>query len=205
VYFSDATSISPLYHDGIYDTWMSSIVDIFSAVPRGRLLRYNNDTKQTEVLMDELQFANGVSLAKDGSFVLIAETGRYRVWRYWLKGPKAGKSEIFVENLVGFPDGVSRRENGDGFWIALVTPRNAALDYLHPYPHIKRISQKLPKSMQLQPARYSHVVEVSSAGKVVRSFQAPDSIGITSVTEREGKLYLGSLVAPWVGVYDLKE
>jgi len=54
--------------------------------PDYRLLRYTN--KGTEVVMDNIHFANGVALAKDESFVLINETPCSRVLRYWLKGPK---------------------------------------------------------------------------------------------------------------------
>ena len=36
----------------------------------------------------------------------------YRIQKYWLKGDKAGTSEIFVENLPGFPDNVSSNEEG---------------------------------------------------------------------------------------------
>jgi sugar lactone lactonase YvrE len=52
-----------------------------------RLLRY---TKQggTELLLDKIHFANGVTLAHDESYVLVCETPRARILRYWLKGPK---------------------------------------------------------------------------------------------------------------------
>lgn len=36
------------------------------------------------------RYANGVALAKDESFVAVVETNRFRVLRYWLKGPRVG-------------------------------------------------------------------------------------------------------------------
>lgn len=48
-----------------------------------------------------MYFSNGVALAPDGSYVLVVETFAYRIRRYWLKGPQAGKDDIIVEKLPG--------------------------------------------------------------------------------------------------------
>lgn len=45
----------------------------FSGDDSGRFLKYNPKTKETTVLVRGLQFANGVSLSKDGSFVVFCE------------------------------------------------------------------------------------------------------------------------------------
>ena len=45
---------------------------------------------------------------------------RVRCSKYWLEGDKKGQTEIFVENLNGYPDNI--RYNGrDIFWIGLVS------------------------------------------------------------------------------------
>ncbi|KAB1215676.1 Replication factor C subunit 1 [Morella rubra] len=46
---------------------------IYSAEYGGRVLKYNLETKETTVLMRSLQFPNGVSLSKDGSFFVFCE------------------------------------------------------------------------------------------------------------------------------------
>ena len=47
---------------------------------------------------------------------------RVRCSKYWLEGDKKGQTEIFVENLNGYPDNI--RYNGrDIFWIGLVSVR----------------------------------------------------------------------------------
>ena len=46
---------------------------VFSAEYGGRVLKYNLETKETTVLMRNLQFPNGVSLSKDGSFFVFCE------------------------------------------------------------------------------------------------------------------------------------
>ncbi|KAF0915173.1 hypothetical protein E2562_034085 [Oryza meyeriana var. granulata] len=45
----------------------------FSADPSGRLLKYNVHTKETKVLHRNLQFPNGASMSKDGSFFVFAK------------------------------------------------------------------------------------------------------------------------------------
>lgn len=58
----------------------------------GRLLRYDPASGRTDVLADGLWFANGVALAPDGSYVVVAETMRARLLRVWLRGTQARRS-----------------------------------------------------------------------------------------------------------------
>lgn len=51
---------------------------VFSGDASGRLLKYNPQTKETTVLHRNLQFPNGVSLSKDGSFFVFCEGSRGR-------------------------------------------------------------------------------------------------------------------------------
>lgn len=47
-----------------------------------RLLKYDPQTKRNTVLIKNLSFANGVEISNDESFLLVAETGKYRVHKY---------------------------------------------------------------------------------------------------------------------------
>ena len=87
--------------------------------PYGRLLKYDPETQTTNLVLGDLWFANGVAVSPDQSFVLVVEMAENRIVRYWLTGPDAGQSDIFVENLPVWPDGVS--SNGqDTFWVAVL-------------------------------------------------------------------------------------
>lgn len=44
-----------------------------------RLIRYNPKTKTNTVLMRNLHFANGIELSDDESFILVAETMKFRI------------------------------------------------------------------------------------------------------------------------------
>ncbi|XP_031833554.1 adipocyte plasma membrane-associated protein Hemomucin [Nomia melanderi] len=132
IYWSDADANFPL-HDGSYS---------FLSNPTGRLLRYNAATKKNEVLLKNLGFANGVSLAVDESFVIVAETLTSRIIKYHLKGPKTGQHEIFAEALPGYPDNIHTDGQG-GFIVSLIlyvdSEHPSLVQSLMPHPYIRKM------------------------------------------------------------------
>lgn len=192
IYFSDA---SDKFGEGEY------MFDLLESRPHGRLLRYDPQAKQVEVLLEGLYFANGVALSQREDFVLVNETYRYRITRLWLTGAQAGTSEVFVDNLPGFPDGVSA--NGQGtFWVGMFTVRNPLADQMAPYPWVKRLMAKLPQALMPRPVPYGFVLGLDESGQVIRNLQDPTGrhlFEVTSVEEKRGCLYLGSLHNDRVG------
>jgi sugar lactone lactonase YvrE len=189
IYFSDASS-----RFGIADY----LKDLLEARPHGRLLSYGNDGV-AHVLLGGLIFANGVALSQGGDFVLVVETYRYRILRYWLAGPRKGTSDVFLDGLPGFPDNLSRDPSTGHFWVALYTVRNSALDFLHPHPWLKNQLAKLPRLLWPKPEPYGLIFEVDAGGHVLRSLQDPGGRKvrhITSVEPSGSSLYLGSLDGP---------
>jgi len=192
IYFTDASSKFPL---------TNYKADILEHQPNGRLLAFDPKTQTTRTILPELHFANGVAVSPDQSFLLVCETGRYRLWRVWLSGDRQGQAEVFIDNLPGFPDGLSA--NGkDKFWLALVTPRDRLLDKLLPYPFLRRVVMRLPKFLQPAPKRYGFVLGLDGEGRVVENFQdgSPDCYAqIANVVEHDGKLYFGSIGESTIG------
>ena len=195
IYFSDASWKFPIAQYKL---------DLLEHRPNGRLLSYNPKTKKTSLLLDDLYFANGIAVAKDGSFVLVNETGKYRVTRYWLKGPQKGKHDILIDNLPGFPDGISRGENGI-FWIAFTSPRQKNLDGIMPYPFLRKMVVRLPDFLQPKPIDYSFVIGIDSKGTVKYNLQDPKGkfAQITSVQQIGSDLYFGSLGENGIGRFKL--
>ena len=189
IYFSDASSRYAVHHYKF---------DLVAHRPYGRLLVYDPNTKKTTTLLSDLYFANGVAVSPNDDFILVSETSEYRVQKYWLKGDKAGQSEIIIDNLPGFPDGIS--SNGKGiYWVALASLRKEIIDNLGEKPFIRKMILRLPESMQPAPDRYSFVLGIDGTGNIIHNLQhpAPDSYSpITSVEEKNGILYLGSLTYP---------
>ena len=87
----------------------------------GRLLKYDPNTKKVETLLQRLAFANGVSVNKDGSFLLLSETSSRNIIKFWLKGPTKHTSELLTR-VERQPDNIKRNENG-AFWVALISNR----------------------------------------------------------------------------------
>ena len=192
IYFSDA---SDTYHQPDY------MLDLVEGRPHGRLLVHDPATGETDMLLDDLYFANGVALSQKEDFVLVNETGRYRVTRYWLKGDKAGMRDIFIGNLPGFPDGISSNREGT-FWLALPSPRNPKMDSMHPRPFLKGLVTRLPTWMQPGAIRRGMVVSLNEEGDVTGTYHDPAGervYMITSVEQSGDFIYLGSLEAPFVG------
>lgn len=164
-------------------------------------------TGTTETLLDDLYFANGVALSQNEDFVVVNETYRYRLTRYWIAGPKAGTSDVFLDNLPCIPDGTSADDQGM-FWVACFTVRNERADALHPKPFWKQQLAKLPKAFWPRPAPYGTVLAVGEDGTIRRSFQDPGGEVIPQVTsvERVGDaLWLGNLNLDFVGRYELPD
>ncbi len=196
IYFSDASS--KWGHENY-------LLDLLEGRPHGRLLRYDPASKQTEVLLGDLYFANGIALSQDEDFVLVNETYRYRITRYWLKGEKAGQHDIFIDNLPGIPDGISANRRGT-FWVAMFTVRNEQADKLAPSPFAKRQLAKLPRFLWPKPAPHGMVFALDEEGKVLKTYQ--DATGarvphVTAVVENEGWLYLGNLHEPYLSRFKL--
>lgn len=187
-YFSDASSRWSYGKDG---------AAIIEHGGDGRLLRYDFQSGKTEVLLEKLEFANGVTLGPDDAYVLVNETGAYRISRYWLSGPKAGTHDVFIDNLPGMPDNLAF--NGrDRFWVALYAPRNALLDATAPHPFVRKMIARamtvLPKPVE----KRGFALGLDLDGKVIANLQdASDGnySPITTVREYGEWLYFGSLKA----------
>jgi sugar lactone lactonase YvrE len=180
------------------------ILDFLETRPTGALLRYHPATGLTELRLGGLMFANGVALGPGEEFVLVNETLAGRIVRLWLRGPRAGEHETFL-NLPGYPDNLSY--NGKGiFWVALPAPRDRKMERLWQAAATQRkIMARLPRRIfQAASPRLSWVVGVDPAGNVVHNLQDPRGSGsISSVNEFDGKLYLGSIATDYVGCYNL--
>jgi len=198
IYFSDSSTKFGASQWGGPDP--ASLLDILEHGGHGRLLVYDSDAKRATTLVTGLNFANGVAVAPDQSYVLVSETGTYRVLRHWIAGPRRGDTEPLIENLPGFPDNLSAGLGGR-FWLGLISPRNERLDQLSGAPFARTMIQRLPSFARPRAVAYSHVIAIDQAGKVVASLQDPDGTYrlTTGATESRDYIYVSSVVMPSLG------
>jgi len=168
--------------------------DLLEGVPRGRLLRWSPDGS-VDVVVSGLRFANGVGLAADDSYALVAETGGYCLTKVWLNGERAGQRETLVDNLPGIPDNIGAGSDGV-FWVAMPSERNALLDRLLPRPGVLRKAiWALPERLQPDANHVVFVLGIDGDGRVRHVVHSPGETYhyVTGVREHDGWLYLGSL------------
>ena len=192
IYFSDASSKFGAMKSG--GTYEASLLDVLEHGAHGRIYRYDPTRDETSIVMDDLNFANGVAISEDQSYLLVNETTSYRIWRHWLTGPDAGKNEVIIDNLPGFPDNINNGRNGN-FWVGLVAPRNQLVDDLSGKPFIRKMVQRLPALFRPKAEPSSHVISITGDGEVLMNLQdtAATVPSLTGVCETEDTLWLTSL------------
>lgn len=197
IYFSDA---STKFHASQYGTFEASLLDINEHGGHGRLVEYDPTTKQSVTILDGLNFANGVTISHDQNWVLVNETGTYRVLKVGINETNKGQVKTLIENLPGFPDNISRGNHGL-YWLGLVSPRSAPLDMLSGSAFLREVVQRLPEFMRPKAKHFGHIVAVNDQGKVVHNLQDP--LGMyghtTGALEVGNDLYVSSLHEPALG------
>ena len=187
-------------------TYEASLLDIMEHGGHGRVIAYEPASGDVRVIVDGLQFANGVAVSDDQDYLLIAETGSYRILKHWLRGPAAGSTEVLLDNLPGFPDNINNGLNGR-FWIGLVAPRNETLDALSGSPFLRKVVQRLPATMRPRAIPSSHVIAITGEGDVLMNLQDPAARfpSLTGVFETRDALYLTALFGRELGVLHKKD
>jgi sugar lactone lactonase YvrE len=195
IWFSDSSTLYSI------EKWKSDFVE---NTRTGRLLRLSEDGT-LEVAVDGLAFANGVALARDESFVAVAETGARTVVRLWLTGERAGQQDFLVENLPGYPDNIARGSDGL-IWVTVASPKDPLVERLQKAPMpVRRMVTRIPERAQPKPKRTIRVQAYDDAGRLVHDADVRDDRFhmVTGVREHEGRVWMGSLHEPAVAVLDL--
>lgn len=195
IWFSDSSR----YHG--LDRWRADIVENTAS---GRLLRRDPDGSVT-VVLDGLRFANGVALAADASYVVVAELARRALVRHWLSGDRSGTSEVLVDDLPGYPDNLSLGTDGL-VWVSVASPTDPVVERLMRAPMVvRRVAWKLPAALQPQPGRTVRALALDGAGAVVhdRSLAADRFHFVTGVREHAGRVWVGSLHEPAIAYFEV--
>ncbi|MBT8100484.1 MAG: SMP-30/gluconolactonase/LRE family protein [Gammaproteobacteria bacterium] len=188
------------------DTLDASLVDILEHGGNGSVIEFDPESGKASIIVDGLNFANGIAISDDQKYLLIAETASYRILKHWLAGPNAGSTEIIRDNLPGFPDNINNGLQGR-FWIGLVAPRNAIIDKYSGRPWVRKVIYRLPDFLRPQAVPSSHVIAIDGDGTVLMDMQDTSARFpmLTGVLETSGALYLTSLVGHQFGRLDKRD
>ena len=192
VWFSDSSTRYSI------DRWKD---DFVQDTRTGRLLRLDPDGT-VSVVLEGLAFANGVALAADESFVVVAETGAATLVRHWITGARAGSRDLLVDDLPGYPDNIARGSDGL-VWVAIASPRDPVVERLQQSPPwVRRQVTRIPQRLQPKPKRTCRVQAYDDTGRLVHDLDLPAE-GFhmaTGVREHDGRVWIGSLLEPAVAV-----
>lgn len=205
VYFTDSSRrFSPVELGGTFE---ASIPDILEQSATGRVLVYDPTRGTTRLVAHGLSFANGIALSADEQRLLVAETGRYRVWTIAanaasldLAQAPPGEASILLDNLPGYPDNLMRGLDGR-IWLGFAKPRSRLIDALAAWPRLRAVTLRLPRALWPVPKPYGHVIAFTEDGRVVADLQDPSGTypETTGLTETKERLYVQSLHARELG------
>ncbi|MEZ4457137.1 MAG: SMP-30/gluconolactonase/LRE family protein [Gemmatimonadales bacterium] len=200
IWFSDASLRWGVETGGVLDFWESR--------PTGRLIGYDPRTGVTRVALDSLDFGNGVAIAPGGAWLLINETMSGRIRRFWLAGPRAGQSEIFIEGLPGLPDNLAYDGNGT-FWVGLFGPRSRTTTVIRRLPPwLRKVIYRIPERLRVSEApHHGMVIGLDSLARVRYNLQDPTGrfYTTTGAIPAGGDLYVSTLAGGAVARVRLPE
>lgn len=199
VYVSDSSSVHGI------DTWKAEVLELTGT---GRLLRRSPDGS-VDVVLSGLQFANGVALGADDTWVVVAETSVRRLQRVYVAGSRAGQSEVFADGLPGFPDNIARGTD-DLVWVTIASPADPVVETLQKAPlWLRKGVLRLPEKAQPAPKRTIRVQAFDDDGHLVHDVHLTDPADTgrfhmpTGVREHDGRVWMGSLHEGAVAVLGL--
>lgn len=200
-------------------TFEASVLDVLEHSCTGRVIAQDPNTLVARVAIAGMCFPNGIEFSRDGKTMYLSETGTYRILAVDLaklslvrtaagdngvptldQALKQGAARVFVDNLPGFPDNLTRSAS-NRLWVGLTKPRSPVIDAVAAYPFMRQLTLRLPRFLWPVPKAYGHVIAYDEHGTAVDDLQ--DSSGAypetTAATEADGKLFIQSLNAHSIG------
>lgn len=154
----------------------------------GRLMRYEPRTGNVTVLRSRLAFPNGVAVSADGTHLVVAETSSCRLLRHWLRGPRAGETEVMAE-LPGYPDNV-RPDGRGGYWVGVNRDKEWA---------VNGTTASSVSAVRVVVVGDGDDGRNGTVAEALRGFGEEDTV--SEVVERNGSLWIGSVDTPYVGLF----
>jgi sugar lactone lactonase YvrE len=162
IYFSEPFDYAGASVDDALD-------EALALAPNGRLWRYDLETGATRLIAEGFHFINGVlydlhpGQPREES-VLVTQTSLFRLTRFYLSGPRAGRDEVVLDGLTGLDDGMDRDASGR-IWLALFSHRSRLLTWVHENAWIKPLFMRVPVRLLMALPQQTGVLVVSPDGR----------------------------------------
>ena len=181
IYFSDCTTRYEM---------TTNTLDISKRGPMAGWSAMIPPPEKTWTVINHFYFPNGICVSHDGKSVLIASTSLCKIFRYWLEGPRKGRTEVLIDQLPGNPDNINRASDGN-YWLALVGIRTPTFDLAARKPGFRlRMVKQVPTDEWLAPGlNHGCVLKFNEAGEALESWWDPTGIShstLTSMREHKG-------------------
>jgi hypothetical protein len=192
IYFSE-----PFDYQGA--TLDDAVDEAIALSPNARLWRYDLDSGTTRLIAEGFHFINGIlydlhpGQPREES-VIVTQTSEFRLTRFYLRGPKAGKFEIVLNGLTGMADGMNRDAAGR-IWFAVFAERTPLLTWLHAHAWIKPLFMRLPTKLLLSQAKHTGAIVVSPDGRTPlysAMYQGPAMSALASTVPSPRGIYLAN-------------
>jgi sugar lactone lactonase YvrE len=193
IYFSEPFDYSGASVDDAVD-------EAIALAPNGRLWRHDLETGSTRLIAEGFHFINGVlydphpGLPREES-VIVNQTSHFRLTRFYLRGPKAGTSEVVLDGITGMNDGMDRDANGR-IWLALFAEGSSLLTWAHAHAWVKPLLMRLPAKLLLGRPRRTGVLVLSPDGRTAlysALYEGPLLTSIASAVPSPRGVYLANL------------
>jgi sugar lactone lactonase YvrE len=173
--------------------------EAIALAPNGRLWRHDLDTGATRLIAEGYHFVNGVLVdlhpgaAREDS-VLVTQTSLFRLTRFHVAGPNAGRAEIVLDGLTGLDDGMDRDAEGR-IWLSMFTHRSALLTWVHEHAWVKPLFMRVPARLLMALPQRTGVVVVTPDGRTplyAAMYRGDALASIASSIPTPGGIYLAN-------------
>lgn len=177
--------------------------EVMLAHKKGRIIQYHIRNGTANVLIDNIAFPNGIVYEAKSSSIIYSELTTHQIWKYHIL---SGKKTLLINNIFGFADNFKLSHDNGDLLIGLVTARDDLTEFLKDKPVLRKLLMFLPERLVYALAtKTARAIRVDpNTGAILEyMYGAPTKIRfVTSVIERNGKLYFSSLRAPTIVILD---
>lgn len=205
VYFSEPFAYAGASMGG------GTVAEVIAMRGNGFIWMHDLSNGETRLVAQGIHFPDGLlyelhpGQTREDS-ILTSQTTGFRILRLYLRGPKAGQSEVVQDAMPGMCDGMDRDQQGR-IWCAMYAPRTGFITWLHENPWIKHLLLRLPLNWIPQPNATGIMALSPDARHVLYSawYDGPKITHMASAIEGpDGYLYLAAFSRQHLGVTRMK-